>query len=428
MRLLDFSAGVAVAAIALIAAEGTVRLTGWPPPQESNDSGGSLRPVLAGSAELGWTVRAGSSGAFDFKDASRSYDAEGYNTLDSAQVHDKTRPKILFIGGSDAFGYGVPPERTFVEVADRLLPDFDAINLGVPGYSSAQGVLVARKYIPALKPRIAVFSFGFNDRRDAQDRLPDGPEQFLAVYRTSGEYAANRVRSSLARSRLIEALEEFARRQSAPPPPAADQWLFHLSKARPRVDESHYAGNLSDMADICASQGVTPIFLLLGDNPGLVARLDEAVILVETGRAEVALPILRSLLGEDADSTVVNLARLTMAAAYRSLGRPADAAAAIQEPIRFPFPPFDGMDPVRPDIVYHRVMRRVAAFKKVELVDGAAILRDRSDGFLDVAHLSEAGHHLVGEAVARRISALFGADGRSAGSRGGTGNAGPSRN
>jgi hypothetical protein len=66
--------------------------------------------------------------------ADREFDAEGYLTVDSDEVHGKSgNKKVVFIGDSKTFGRGASTPDSFVEVTERLLPGVDAINLGVVG-------------------------------------------------------------------------------------------------------------------------------------------------------------------------------------------------------------------------------------------------------------------------------------------------------
>ena len=87
--------------------------------------------------ELGWQLRPGFRG--QVAGAWRHFDERGFVSVDSDQVSGDTTRKVLFLGDSDTFGWGVPTEATFVEVVDEALRGVSAIGLGVPGYTSFQG-------------------------------------------------------------------------------------------------------------------------------------------------------------------------------------------------------------------------------------------------------------------------------------------------
>lgn len=71
---------------------------------------------------------------------SRTFDSRGLFGVDSAQLALEVYPRVLLIGDSNVSGLGVATNETYGEVSDTCLPDTDVINLGVPGYSSFQGV------------------------------------------------------------------------------------------------------------------------------------------------------------------------------------------------------------------------------------------------------------------------------------------------
>jgi len=84
--------------------------------------------------------------------------------------------RILFLGDSCTFGYGVGFNETYVAgCEDRLnkqFPDrhFECINAGVPGYSLYQGWRVLDVEGPRVQPDIVVVCFGFNDRAEWDGR------------------------------------------------------------------------------------------------------------------------------------------------------------------------------------------------------------------------------------------------------------------
>lgn len=119
------------------------------------------------SSDLGWVNRPRYAGDFFERGRNpRVFDDRGFVSVDAQQLAtDNNHPRIVAIGDSSTFGWGVRAEATFTEVLDKQLPDFDVINLGVLGYSSFQG---SRKFLKeglALNPALIIASFNFNDRR-----------------------------------------------------------------------------------------------------------------------------------------------------------------------------------------------------------------------------------------------------------------------
>ena len=84
--------------------------------------------------------------------------------------------RLLFIGSSITFGWGVPAARAFpkvvAEMLDGMFPDhsFDAVNAGVPGYSSYQGLIYLEELLPRYDPDMVIAEFGINDGTPAPVR------------------------------------------------------------------------------------------------------------------------------------------------------------------------------------------------------------------------------------------------------------------
>ena len=77
--------------------------------------------------------------------------------------------RILFLGDSCTFGYGLLHGQTFVELTERLLRErpgggpIECINAGVPGYTLLQGARLLETHGFALRPDAIVLSFGWNE-------------------------------------------------------------------------------------------------------------------------------------------------------------------------------------------------------------------------------------------------------------------------
>jgi len=75
--------------------------------------------------------------------------------------------RIVSVGSSSTFGYGVPKERTWsAQLALRLGSrgrDIEVLNAGTPGSTSVRLVSAVREVIMPLAPDIVIVSLGFND-------------------------------------------------------------------------------------------------------------------------------------------------------------------------------------------------------------------------------------------------------------------------
>jgi len=64
----------------------------------------------------------------------------------------KTNERILLLGDSMLFGYGIEQQYIFSEILNRRFPNDCFINTGVEGYSTVQEYLVASQWIKKLHP------------------------------------------------------------------------------------------------------------------------------------------------------------------------------------------------------------------------------------------------------------------------------------
>jgi lysophospholipase L1-like esterase len=358
-----------------------------------------LHPWFAGSSTFGWVRRPGFRGVAEDTHV-REFDENGYQTVDTGQVKDTVLPKVVFIGDSNTFGLDVPTAESFVEVADRLMPGAHAINLGVPGYSSYQGLLVAREYIPELKPRLAVISFNFNDRRRAL--AADAPQQFDALYRRSMDYWPSRITSSLDHLYLFRGLRRGGRLVTGLAGESTPVKL-KLAEATPRVSERAYRENLSEMATFCLSRGTRPVFVLLGDNPEETEPLRRGLEWLEQGRFSEAIDAFEAVV--DQDSFLTDLGLINLASTHRRLGQegPTDELDDVEASSASA----DGYRLLRLDTDYNRIMAEVAREHNAVLVDAASVIESVPGAFIDTTHFNVEGHRRVGELLAARLSPLL---------------------
>ena len=85
------------------------------------------------------------------------------------EVADDGRTRILAIGDSSTFGWGVEQYEPYPQVLQRLLDEgapwsrYRVINAGVPGYTSYHGRLYLQERGLALGPQVVIAAYGFND-------------------------------------------------------------------------------------------------------------------------------------------------------------------------------------------------------------------------------------------------------------------------
>lgn len=118
-------------------------------------------------------------------DARHDVNAQGFRGTPPDKGSQSYQYLIAYLGDSSTFGVGgkdgVPVDETYPALSekmlrDRISPDIRALNLGVPGYTSFQGLLYLKEILKRFSPDLVVFAFGTNDSLPA-DKSDD--EQLL---------------------------------------------------------------------------------------------------------------------------------------------------------------------------------------------------------------------------------------------------------
>ena len=75
--------------------------------------------------------------------------------------------RVALVGGSTTFGTGVSDRESWpAMLQQRLGSRYAVVNYGVPGYSSAEGVVQMALLVPEIEPDIVVFYQGWNDLKN----------------------------------------------------------------------------------------------------------------------------------------------------------------------------------------------------------------------------------------------------------------------
>jgi lysophospholipase L1-like esterase len=107
-----------------------------------------------------------------------SINSLGYRTWEFSPKKDKDVFRIICVGDSPIFGWGVKFEDTFAVKLKTLLEQkykdkkFEVLSCSIPGYSSSQGLyLIEDEILPLYDPDLLIVSFGRND--DVLEKYPD---------------------------------------------------------------------------------------------------------------------------------------------------------------------------------------------------------------------------------------------------------------
>ena len=97
-------------------------------------------------ARYGWSHVPGTRGTFTLGSGSTevAINAKGFRGPEIEYARDDRRRRIVVLGDSYVWGYGVDQKNVFTELLGTARPDVEVVNLGVSGYSTDQELLLYR--------------------------------------------------------------------------------------------------------------------------------------------------------------------------------------------------------------------------------------------------------------------------------------------
>lgn len=163
----------------------------------------------------------------------------------------KNRTRIITMGNSCTFGWGVAIENSYPRRLEDLLGSgFQVINAGVPGYTSLQGKRLYRSDLRQLRPDIVTVLFAFNDHWAAAGEIPDKqqelpPQWLLDIQNTLGRLHTYRVLRKLILSSVEPSMDSLYNRQAP---------VY-------RVDPDDFRANLTELCRMIEADRARPVLL-----------------------------------------------------------------------------------------------------------------------------------------------------------------------
>ena len=160
-RGLEIGLLLASACVSLVLAEATLRVLGRGPLPVNPVPGNFWRH----DALLGWSNSPGADGVFDHPHfrISVHINAKGLRDRDYPYDRNPGTRRILVVGDSFVWGYGVEQPQTFPKVLEGRLPGVEVINAGVAGYGTDQELLWLRSEGVRYRPDLVILEMCGND-------------------------------------------------------------------------------------------------------------------------------------------------------------------------------------------------------------------------------------------------------------------------
>ena len=193
----------------------------------------------------GWSHIPGARGRFTSYgfDVQVEINAQGFRGPDIAPVKDTSKTRVLVVGDSLVWGFGVEQEEIFTSKMAARCQNLEVINFGVSGYSTDQELLLFKEQGKSLEPDVVVLVVSGND-------FSDNLRSTMYVYYQKPVFLLEDDRLVLsnrpvpAPNIFIEAASSLARRSYL---------LTQLGRMIQRLDIGRIAGHLANRGRAQAS-------------------------------------------------------------------------------------------------------------------------------------------------------------------------------
>jgi len=172
-------------------------------------------------------------------------------------IEPKPDLRILALGNSCTFGWGVQHNLIFTERLEKILSTqmpgktVEIINAGVPGYSSYQGLKYYTEDLTKYDADIVLIMFGWNDQWTAGSNISDADQQLPPQWVLS-------LRNIMTRTRLYQLMRKILLSLSEPESKAE---VYHSGGVH-RVSTEEFNSNLKQIVKDVRENGSIPILMV----------------------------------------------------------------------------------------------------------------------------------------------------------------------
>ena len=143
---------------------------------------GKIIPAMyVEDSKLGWGLKPSYEGIVETDEFSTkiSINSKGFRDSERADMNEESVKKVMGLGDSFTFGYGVEFEKTYLSLLENLLNSLEdnsttykVYKYGVPGYSIKEEYLLSETLAPKVKPNLIMVGFDINDHTDCSNSWP----------------------------------------------------------------------------------------------------------------------------------------------------------------------------------------------------------------------------------------------------------------
>lgn len=192
-----------------------------------------------------------------------AHNSLGYRGAEFSKEKSRDKIRIATIGGSTTYGVGVNNEDSWpYRLGGQLGQEYQVINMGVPGYTSAENLIQTALQLSDYKPDLAIYFIGLNDLRNINVK---NLEADYSDYHAPALYGAlglcnNENVPSLASIKMALILcQRIGLIEGCP-----NQEIKSGPKTHQGIDEralSLYQRNLMNIKALCDEQGIKVLFV-----------------------------------------------------------------------------------------------------------------------------------------------------------------------
>lgn len=329
-------------------------------------------------------------------------------------IKEKNKKRIICLGASPTFGWGVKYEDTYPVVTEQLLKennfDVEVINAGEIGYSSYQGLNLLKTKILNLKPDIITVSYVINDV-DKYRFFRSGSLEDKELQPLSNIFVT--VSNIVYKSNFFKLIKQITQNNISKRMQYYGKKYNNQYNENRRVSMENYYDNLNEIIKTAKENNIKLFFIVMPVNlptkqilkeeenlkiENLLKEFNESFIKEDFKKSK---DILSKILEIDSYSTKAHYYFGIIADKENNI----DLADEYFEKAKN----FEIFDCASISLKYNDIMRKIATDKNIDLCDCAKEFFDYNGDYLfvdpkyDCFHPNDKGHKIIADMVAKNI-------------------------